>query len=354
MNKKKIFSLFLLLVLPLSLSACLKVNSGVNKKEVLPDAGFYVTQDKGETWKQQVAILTTGGAARSFGTESVASMTVDPSDTKTIYFGTVGQGLLMSTDRGLSWQIVYGLGQGTVNSIAVDPSDKCIVYAAMGNKLLKSEDCTRTWKPVFTDTENNIAVTNVSIDYADPNVVYVALSRGDFIRSGDKGQSWQTIYRFGSRIKKFRIDPGNSNRMYADTAKDGLSISDDKGKTWQSKKDLLKEKKISGEIVDIEVSKEQPQLVLIATEKGILRSNDRGKTWEQLSLIQPSKDASIASLAVDPKDPKTIYYVTDTTFYKSVDGGTNWSTKPLPTTKRGRVLLIDNQAPGILYLGVSK
>lgn len=355
MNIKKIFSVILLLSLSVSLSACLKINTGAkNNKQVVADSGFFVSGDKGEKWIQQTAMLSTDGVKRSFSTESLASMAVDPGDQKTIYYGTVAQGLLMTTDRGQSWSLVKSLGGGTISAIALDPTDKCIVYVARANSLMKTDDCARTWKTVFTDTEKNILVTSVDVDHFNANNVYLTLSRGDLIKSSNKGTSWQTIHRFGARVNKFVIDPSDSRRMYADVAKIGISRSDDSGVKWESIKDLFKEYKMNGVVVDIELLKEVPNLILLATEKGILKSDDRGKTWKQLSLIPPANDASIVSLAVNPKNTNEIYYITDTTFYKSVDAGVNWTTKPLPTTSRGKMILLDNSAPEFLYLGVTK
>ena len=47
-----------------------------------------------------------------------------------------------------------------------------------------------------------------------------------------------------------------------------------------------------------------------------------------------------------------IYYVTNTTFYRSLDGGINWSSNKLPTSRAGVKLLIDSKNPSIIYLAV--
>ncbi|GAF89261.1 unnamed protein product, partial [marine sediment metagenome] len=42
----------------------------------------------------------------------------------------------------------------------------------------------------------------------------------------------------------------------------------------------------------------------------------------------------------------------NTTFYRSLDSGENWTTKKLPTTRAGWKLLIDPDNPDIIYMGV--
>jgi hypothetical protein len=54
---------------------------------------------------------------------------------------------------------------------------------------------------------------------------------------------------------------------------------------------------------------------------------------------------------VNPKNANEIYYATPLTFYKSVDGGTKWETRKLPSTREPATLVIDPAAPNVFYLG---
>jgi len=57
-------------------------------------------------------------------------------------------------------------------------------------------------------------------------------------------------------------------------------------------------------------------------------------------------------MAVNPQNTQEIYYVTNTTFYRSLDGGENWKTIKMPTSAIGWKLLIDPKEPNIIYLGI--
>ena len=95
-------------------------------------------------------------------------------------------------------------------------------------------------------------------------------------------------------------------------------------------------------------------LMFAATAYGLLKSPDSGDTWTRINLITPSQQSSINSLAVNPKDPKEIYYVTNTTFYSSSDGGASWRTKKLPSTRAGWQLLVKPDEPSVLFMGMKK
>jgi hypothetical protein len=46
-----------------------------------------------------------------------------------------------------------------------------------------------------------------------------------------------------------------------------------------------------------------------------------------------------------------MYYSTATVFYKSSNGGANWTTKRLPTTRIGSALMVGGNDPNTIYLG---
>ncbi len=350
---KKGLSLFVLLLISLSVSGCLQVNTTKNTKAI-PDGGLFVSLDAGTKWEQRTSVASTGGIAANFSNDFVSALVLDPSDPKTIYYGTTNQGLLYSIDRGVSWQLAISLGQGTVNAIAIDPKNKCNVYVSIRNDLSKTEDCGRTWNTVFTDPMPNILINDVAVDHFNVDNIYLVQSRGDIVKSSNGGKSWQTIFRFAADTKKFFIDPSDSRRMYADVRGKGLQMSDDSGKTWESINQVLVDNKIAGNIVDIKLIKEQANLIFVATPLGILKSTDRGKKWEMLQLLPPKANASITSMAVNAKNVNELYYITNNTFYKSIDGGINWSPKPIPSTKNAKIILIDKEIPDMLYLGMGK
>ncbi len=349
---KKIFALLFLFIISITTSGCIQVNT--NKKEpVRADGGFFVSLNSGEAWEQRTAILSTKGIERNFSMEGVSVLAIDPSDPKAIYYGTVNQGLVYTYDRGKSWQVALGLGRGTISSIAIDPEDKCTIYVSIGKKLFKTDDCSRTWDVVFVDKTAKLGIVTTVVDHFNPNNIYVVLPRGDIIKSTDKGESWQTIYRFKKKINKFFIDPNDSRKMYAALDKAGLYQSDDSGNNWKKNTKIFSNFKIGTGIVDFDFFKNQPNLMFVATKQGILKSIDGGETWEQLPLLPPKTNAHIQSIAINPKNINEIYYITGSTLYRSIDGGKNWMTKILPTSRKSKILMIDKELPNILYLAIS-
>lgn len=351
LNKKNnITSLIIIIGLVIFTSGCsISFNT---KGDGGNDGGIYLSVDKGRKWQQRVLIPTISGSPGSIGHLNTSAIALDPSDSKAVYFGSVDNGLFYAYDYAKEWQIAEGLDKATINDVDVDPSSKCIIYVATGNKVYKSTDCNRSWSQVYYDTDVNLSINSIAIDHYNSVNVYIGTSRGEVIKSLDRGVSWQTIGRFNDKIKEVSISPHDSRLIFAATVQKGIFRSTDSGVNWTSLEESLKDIKGAFNFRNLVLPVADSGLVILASDYGLLKSSDNGDHWESIELITPEDGAIINSVAVSPKNSKEIYYVTNTTFYSSLDGGENWTTIKLPTTRAGWKLLIDPDNTSIIYMGV--
>lgn len=350
MFKNKLNLLILIMVIAIIISGC--SISFKTEDSGIKDGGVYVTINKGDNWQQKVLIPTTAGRPKSINTFSVNTLAMDPNDSGAIYFGSVDNGLFYTYNSAQEWFIAKNLDKTTINDVVIDSSSKCIIYTAIGNRVYKSTDCNRSWSQVYYDNDVNTRVNSIAIDHYNSANVYIGTSRGEIIKSSNRGVSWQTLGRFKDDVEKIIISPHDSRIIFVATSKKGIYRSNDSGINWVDLGDKLKDFKDSLNFKDLAMSASEPGLVFLASKYGLLKSNDNGDSWTKIELILPEKKATINSIAVGPKDSKEIYYVTNTTFYRSLDGGQNWTTKKLPTTRAGWKLLIDPDNPNIIYMGV--
>jgi photosystem II stability/assembly factor-like uncharacterized protein len=359
MKKSKGLVLISLLgLLAFTLSGCISVGNNKKKAQQNTAGGLYKTVNNGKEWKQASVIPTASGQPSNFAALNVSSLVVDPGDPKAIYFGSEGSGLLYSYDSGETWQIAKSLGQGSVGAVAIDPKNKCVIYASIGNKLFKTEDCSRNWETVYHDTQLTAVIIDVMVDHFNSEVIYIGLNRreGDVIKSSNGGLSWQTVHRTSKgKLKKVLMDPNDSRKLYAATEKDGVYRTANNGSSWQPVSSIdakLKEFSLGREFRDLVITKGEEPAIFLAMKSGMMRSDDGGIEWEKIDLIPPEKDASINAIAASSTKPNLIYYTTNTTFYHSEDGGENWATYKLPTIRAGWKILLDPMIDGVVYLGV--
>jgi photosystem II stability/assembly factor-like uncharacterized protein len=356
-SRTRTFLSFAALLSSLSLvgAGCfIKVNpSGANAGSGT-DGGVYRTADRGNAWTQKVSVLSTGDK-RSIAGVSVTSLVQDPSDASTLYLGTAGNGLLFSNDAGESWQQPKQLVSGQVFGIAVDPRAKCTVYAAIENKLAKTLDCGRTWDIAYLDPRADKKLTQVAVNPTQPSDVWITVSTGDLLVSRDGGVSWAKAHGFGTVPLRLAFHHGDSRTMYVLSKTAGLFRSQDGGVTWSDLAANYPKGTGTKVAFDLAVGDGGDQdLVIVATQFGLLRTRDLGESFEAVPLLTPGPGALPLTVAVDPQNAELMYYGTASTFYRTDNGGANWVPKKNPTTRAITRLLVDRANGNVLYAGTTK
>jgi len=175
------------------------------------------------------------------------SVVVDPDDPtfKTWYAAAVSGGIWKTTDEGKSWtNITPDLPNLATNTMAMAPSDHNILYVGTGegyggvgmvggNGIIKSTDRGATWQILASTTVNdNFGYVNkLLIDPYNKNVVLAATNKGIF-KSADGGQSWFSTYEKGYAVQDLLADPTDFSIQYAGVYGYGVLKSVNRGNTW--------------------------------------------------------------------------------------------------------------------------
>lgn len=301
----------------------------------------------------------------------VVTVAGDPVRPATFYFGAVAGGLWKTDDAGTTWcNISDGYFKtSSVGAVAVSDSDPSTIYVGMGETTIridvshgdgvyKSTDGGTTWTHCGLAETRHIG--QVRIHPKNPDIVYVAAlghafgqneERGIY-RTIDGGKSWERILYKSDKAGAADItfDPNNPNVLYASLWEchrnfwelssggedSGLYKSTDGGDTWTeiTRNKGLPQGGIIGKIgLSASPAKAGRVWALIESqeEPGIYRSDDFGETWQKLSDKQDLRYRPWYYMHVyaDPVDPETVY-VCNLGFWKSLDGGKNWSDIPTP------------------------
>jgi photosystem II stability/assembly factor-like uncharacterized protein len=124
------------------------------------------------------------------GLRSGFATAIDPTQTATVYIAGPS-GISKSTDAGVNWsEINKGISDTFVVCLTVDPSAPATLFAGTGNTwggLFKSVDGGANWAVV---PEMPPFVYTVAVDPANSRMIYAASNNGVF-RSTDGGATWQ-------------------------------------------------------------------------------------------------------------------------------------------------------------------
>ena len=321
-----------------------------------PDGGVWKTADGGTTWSNLKALVVGTQVTAAVDTTQILQVAFDPQDNNTVYLATVANGLLYSLNAGASWQYPSGdiMNNGRIGAIAVDPKDKCTVYAAKANVIYETTDCGRDWKQIFFDPRVDVAFTQLVVDWYNPTSLWSGTSAGDVFHSQDSGATWQISQREdGSAIVTIALDPRDSRTVYAATYGAGLIKTTDGGNTWtqiyKQFPDLMASD--AKRAIQLVIDPVTANTIYEVSKYGILKSTDGGDTWTALKLTSPPESVAIKAMAIDPKDDQNIVYTGVGVLQFTSDGGNTWKPEKLPTTQSGNTIMYDPVNSKVLYLG---
>jgi photosystem II stability/assembly factor-like uncharacterized protein len=156
----------------------------------------------------------------------------------------------------------------------------------------------------------------------NPDVILAGASDGGIWKTGDGGINWKPVFDHEdvSAIGSLAIAPSAHNIVWAGTGEtwiirpdysmgDGIYKSTDGGETWQHMGLDL-----TGHIGRVVIDPNNPNIVFACAlgqtyrpqhERGIFRTTDGGKTWEQVLFV--NEDTGCSEISMDAHDPQTLF-----------------------------------------------
>jgi len=272
---------------------------------------------------------------------AIGALAIAPSNPNVIYAGTgegalsgdsyYGNGVMRSTDGGLTWTNVSGSAfQGVATAgLAIDPTNADHLYVAIGRGrsgirrvtpptstvygIYESTDGGTSWTLRKGTTDQFHGATDINIDPQTPSVLYASFWGDAMYRSTDAGAHWAPIMTglpadadYATGLTRFSIGlshpAGQSAVLYA-----GFDYLDTHGTHHRSR---------------------------------VWKSTNEGASWFELSAgsgADAIEDYCGAQcfydnvVEVDPTDPNTVYVAGQYNYgigsggvYRSTDGGTTW------------------------------
>ncbi len=149
-----------------------------------------------------------------------------PSDPQIAYLGTGGSGVYRSINGGVNWSPA-GLGGETIQSLAVDPAQANLVYAATGTpgSLKISPDGGINW----ADASLPVTFYSLAASPTTPGILYAGTSSGLYSYAAG---SWTQLGLAERAVTAIAVDPSLPGRLYAGTSENGAYFSTDAGLSW--------------------------------------------------------------------------------------------------------------------------
>ena len=196
-------------------------------------------------------------------------------------------------------------------------------------------------------------VDAIAVVESEPSTIYVGTASGGLWKTVNNGTTWTSIFdeyatsSIGDVVVSASdpqivwVGTGEANNRQSSSFGDGVYKSIDAGKTW-AHQGLVD----SGHIGKVVLDPSNPERVFVAAfgslwsaggERGVFRTLDGGRSWEQ--VLEIDEDTGVSTLALDPINANVLYAAAyqrrrtpwgfdgggpGSGLYKTVDGGNRW------------------------------
>jgi photosystem II stability/assembly factor-like uncharacterized protein len=261
----------------------------------------------------------------------------------------------------LHWRFIGPVGN-RASAIVGEPGNPAVVYVgAASGGIWKTSDGGVTWKPVFDHT-NVSAIGALAVAPSAHNVVWAGTGETWIIRpdypmgdgvykSTDAGLHWRHMgLRKTGHIGRIVIDPQNPNhvfvcalgQLFRPQHERGIFRTLNGGKTWQQ---VLFVNDNTG-CSDLAIDPHDPNTLVAGmwqvrvhtwnldsggTGGGVYISHDGGNSWHKISgngLPRASQPVGKVAVAIAPNNPQRVYALIqerNPALYRSDNGGKSWT-----------------------------
>jgi photosystem II stability/assembly factor-like uncharacterized protein len=262
----------------------------------------------------------------------VSDIVVDPNNDSIIYAGIgvpdpgydlngfhwetaeIKGAIYKSTDYGENWGLIHNTGIDTtamIYSMAIDPDNSNIVYAATSTGIYKSSTAGETWTPKNSGLPHQLTMKLV-IDPINTDTLYVTL--------------W--------------AEPGNASW------EGGVYKSINGGDSWVAKNNGLQQEigEVSGMTCNYPamlIDEQNPQILYVGNipwtpDPGVYKTTNGGDDWTWVSRPEPPDQnmnvgwivehgVSAMCMAIDPNNSNSLYFGTSMHLFKTENAGVSWN-----------------------------
>ena len=251
----------------------------------------------------------------------VRALAIDPTHPDTLYLGTSGGEVYVSTDAAKSWSNPRNsvpFPGYIVDNLVIDRQDR--LWAACwglwgGGVIAVSDDQGATWSRRDAGLEE-FSVRAIAVDPHDSDFVVVGGLSGVY-RSLDSGKTWEQISD-QINVESLAIDPRSHDRIYVGTWRQGIR-TEDGGKNWKL---INTGMVLDTDMFSITINRNDPDNVWVSTCGWVYSTPDRGDNWTRFK--DGFNNRRIHDIEMDPCDKDSLYAGSVAGLYHTQDGGKSW------------------------------
>jgi photosystem II stability/assembly factor-like uncharacterized protein len=284
--------------------------------------GLFRTRNRGEEWER-----VTPEAHRDLRA-GIHSAAIDPRDPDTLYVGTHHLPW-KTTDGGSTWSLAGSAERGMIDdsdifSIHLDETVPETVLMSACSGIYRSLDGSRRWTKFQGIPFSSRRTHHIFAHPTRPEQLFAATTEGLWVSlAGGVADSWRRVTPERLIVNRVAIHPARPDRVFLATEDQGILRSTDGGQTFTPSRNGFIHRQISALVADREVPGRVYAGVLFDQgESGFFLSIDGGLRWERSMAGLEAED--VYSIHQSPEVGKRLYVGTNRGLFRSDDRGRNW------------------------------
>lgn len=319
--------------------------------------GIYKSTDLGHTWAK---VRSTGLRRFNFQNEyfqcleniSLEQDQVLENGCQNLLAVSHTEGLLKTTDGGLSWNLVFKpTGENPFFINVVKRASDGDIWLATNDGVYLSEDDGVSWNMINSIPAPDLSngklayVSALVVDPTNSSIVYIARSNNGIWKTTDKGLTWTkqnmgSIWKDAYKWSRLAISKTNPQFLYADATEIGGKFpyrTLNGGTTWTPPT------KVDGGLLSdgdschyysqgIVIHPTNPEVGF--TFRPLMKTIDGGVTWKYFgqNIVGSRLGSSTSTIAYDPLNrDRMMFFFTDLGSTLTEDGGDTWELKSHPS-----------------------
>ena len=230
------------------------------------------------------------------------------------------------------WELLARFEGGTISALttALAAEDTHHVFAATPVGVFRSTDRGRSWQPLGGSSRvPGVEVVAPSPRYANDGTVFAG-ALGGLYRWRNTLGDWEHLLS-GSRVLSVAVvaGEGTSLTVLAGTETDGILLSHDSGQTWSGANAGL----LDLEVLALAISPAfaDDGLAFAGTPTALYRTRNGGESWRQIELLSEGEDIGVQCFALStgfPENGIILVGTLDRLGLRSDDRGRSWEELP--------------------------